>query len=96
MGILSEITRPTSIDLVIPPAVYKALTATNPYLVLTAILALTLVTVFSQFKKRQKIVPGIPIIGGSDKESIQRNRKRFIHDGKAMLLEGYEKVFSCN
>jgi hypothetical protein len=42
--------------------------------------------------KRQRLVPGIPIVGGSDKKAILKNRKRFIHDGKDMLLEGYEKV----
>lgn len=45
-------------------------------------------------KKRQKLVPGIPIVGGKDKASIIKNRQRFIHDSKAMLEEGYQKVMS--
>ena len=92
MGIVSELTRPTSMDLVVPPAIYRVLADINPYTILVAVLTLTLITFFGRFKKRQKIVPRIPIVGGSDKKSIQQNRKRFIHDGKAMLLEGYQKV----
>lgn len=42
--------------------------------------------------KRQRLVPGIPIVGGDDRQSIQKSRIRFIHDGKSMLEEGYEKV----
>jgi hypothetical protein len=42
--------------------------------------------------KRQRLVPGVPIVGGTDRQSIQKNRIRFIHDGKSMLEEGYEKV----
>ncbi|KAH6674969.1 putative cytochrome P450 [Halenospora varia] len=41
--------------------------------------------------KHQRLVPSIPIVGGSDKESIKKNRLRFIHDGKSMLEEGYKK-----
>lgn len=92
MGILSELPLPTSIDLALPPAILKALAAANPYIILISLLALALVIVFGQSKKRQKIVPGIPIVGGSDNETVLRNRTRFIHDGKAMLLEGYQKV----
>jgi hypothetical protein len=42
--------------------------------------------------KRQRLVPGVPIVGGDDRQSIQKNRIRFIHDGKSMLEEGYKKV----
>ncbi|KAI1818685.1 putative cytochrome P450 [Poronia punctata] len=54
----------------------------------TIIIAVLLIVPFG---KRQRLAPGIPIVGGSDKESIKKNRQRFIHDGMAMLAEGYEK-----
>ena len=41
---------------------------------------------------KQRLVPGIPVVGGSDRESIKKQRKRFIHDSKAMIIEGYKKV----
>ncbi|KAJ2998234.1 hypothetical protein NUW58_g387 [Xylaria curta] len=41
--------------------------------------------------RRQRLALGIPIVGGSDKASIKKNRIRFVHDGMAMLSEGYEK-----
>lgn len=44
------------------------------------------------FQKRQRLVPGIPIVGGEDRSSVKENRIRFIHDGKNMLTEGYKKV----
>lgn len=47
---------------------------------------------FQSVSKHQRLVPSIPIVGGSDKESIKKNRLRFIHDGKSMLEEGYKKV----
>lgn len=43
-------------------------------------------------KKRQRLAPNIPVVGGSDKKSILKNRRRFIHDGMSMLAEGYEQV----
>lgn len=92
MGILSELPLPTFIDLVLSPVILKALAAANSYVALIGLLALTLVAVFGQFKKRQKIVSGISIVGGNDREAVLRNRTRSIHDGKAMLLEGYQKV----
>lgn len=49
---------------------------------------------FNPFVKhqRQRLVPGIPIVGGSDKAAIKKSRTRFIHDGMAMLAEGYQQV----
>ncbi|KAI0550324.1 putative cytochrome P450 [Xylaria curta] len=49
------------------------------------------ILLYSAAEKRQRLAPGVPIVGGSDKASIKRNRTRFIHDGKAMLVEGYKK-----
>ena len=45
-------------------------------------------------KKKQRLVPGIPVVGGDDRASILMNRKRFIHDGKNMLLDGYQKAMN--
>ncbi|KAL2287027.1 hypothetical protein FJTKL_06052 [Diaporthe vaccinii] len=38
---------------------------------------------------KQRLLPGIPVIGGENKEDCIRNRERFRHDSKAMLTEGY-------
>lgn len=59
---------------------------------LTVILVGLLFVTLSQRPKRQKLALGIPIVGGSDIQHVKQNRKRFIHDGKSMLAEGYRKV----
>ncbi|OAQ58685.1 cytochrome P450 [Pochonia chlamydosporia 170] len=41
-------------------------------------------------RHKQRLVPGIPIIGGEDEASIRKSRIRFLHDGMQMLLEGYQ------
>ncbi|KAI1409846.1 cytochrome P450 [Hypoxylon sp. FL1857] len=38
---------------------------------------------------KQRLVPGIPIIGGTSTKDRIRSRERFRHDSKAMLTEGY-------
>lgn len=38
---------------------------------------------------KQRLVPGIPVIGGSSKNDRVRSRERFRHESKAMLTEGY-------
>ena len=48
--------------------------------------------IWNSQKKQQKLVPGIPVVGGNDRASIMKNRQRFVHDSKAMLEEGYQKV----
>lgn len=50
-------------------------------------LTLTLWNYFSSPK--QRLVPGIPVIGGASKKDRIRSRERFRHDSKAMLAEGY-------
>ncbi|KAE8143645.1 putative cytochrome P450 [Aspergillus pseudotamarii] len=40
---------------------------------------------------QQRLIPGIPIVGGQDSASIKKNRTRFVHDGMNMLLEGYRQ-----
>lgn len=38
---------------------------------------------------RQRLAPGIPVIGGASKKDRIRNRERFRHESKSMLAEGY-------
>ncbi|KAI2463958.1 cytochrome P450 [Annulohypoxylon bovei var. microspora] len=38
---------------------------------------------------KQRLVPGIPVIGGASSKERIRNRERFRHDSRAMLAEGY-------
>lgn len=42
--------------------------------------------------RKQIYAPGVPIYGGSDDVSLKKNRMRFVHDSKSMLLEGYWQV----
>lgn len=49
---------------------------------------------FSQ-SKRQKLLPNVPVVGVDGSSKIGEARKRFRHGSKAMLLEGYQKVFRC-
>ena len=58
------------------------------FIILTGLL---LVTVSSRPKK-QILVPDIPIVGGSDSQHVKENRRRFIHDGKSMIEDGYQQV----
>ena len=46
----------------------------------------------SNFSRKQRLAPGVPIVGGNNARCIKENRTRFIHDGKAMLEEGYRQV----
>ncbi|KAF2764143.1 putative cytochrome P450 [Teratosphaeria nubilosa] len=41
---------------------------------------------------RQRLVPGVRIVGGSSKEEIRQNRTRFASQGKDMILKGYEET----
>lgn len=55
------------------------------------VLGLLLATV-SNRPKKQKLAPGIPVVGGSGLQQVKESRKRFIHDGKSMIEEGYRQV----
>lgn len=48
------------------------------------------------FNRKQVYAPGVPIYGGSDDVSLKKNRMRFVHDSKSMLLEGYWQVSKKN
>lgn len=50
---------------------------------------------FSLWGKRrttQRLVPGIPVVGGSGKHERVKNRKAFIHGSRDMLIEGYRQT----
>ncbi|KAH0426614.1 cytochrome p450 [Colletotrichum camelliae] len=40
----------------------------------------------------QSYIKGVPFVGGSDEDSIKKNRIRFVNDSKNMLLEGYKQA----
>ena len=61
-------------------------------IVLAFSFVLILFVLFGTPKKRQRLVPGIPVVGGDYEANVLKNRKRFVHDGKDMLLEGYQKA----
>lgn len=62
-------------------------------LVVAFALSIILVIVYVQATaKKQRLLQGVPVVGGSDPASIKASRKRFIHDSRAMLTEGYQKV----
>lgn len=41
---------------------------------------------------KQKLVPGVLVVGGNAKHSIKANRERFRQNAKEMLQEGYKRV----
>ena len=44
------------------------------------------------YNNRQRIAPGIPIVGADGPGGVKAARKRFLGDAKGMLREGYEQV----
>ncbi|KAL9576510.1 MAG: hypothetical protein Q9212_007036, partial [Teloschistes hypoglaucus] len=38
----------------------------------------------------KRLIPGVPIVGIDERGSVQAARKRFVHDAKGLLQEGYE------
>ena len=44
------------------------------------------------YRNQQRILPGIPILEVDGKTNIAPAQKRFFHDSKSMLLQGYQKV----
>lgn len=63
----------------------------HPFAIAFAAAALFLILKWHLVPK-QKLVPGVPIVGGNSKKEILASRKRFIHESKDMLVEGYEQV----
>ncbi|KAK1473864.1 cytochrome P450 [Colletotrichum tamarilloi] len=44
------------------------------------------------FPDKQKLVPGVLVVGGNAKHSIKANRERFRQNAKEMLQEGYKRA----
>jgi hypothetical protein len=44
------------------------------------------------FNAKQRLAPDVLVVGGNSKDDIKKNRSRFVHDGKSMVLEGYKMV----
>jgi hypothetical protein len=94
MGFLAKATVYELDRIILPPLLPRLRNLPSAHI--AAIVGLVTIVVsilfIAPFGKRQRLAPGIPIVGGSDKASIKKNRTRFIHDGMAMLAEGYQKV----
>ncbi|KAI4119708.1 MAG: hypothetical protein LQ345_000379 [Seirophora villosa] len=45
---------------------------------------------YQSYSKRQRLAPGIPIVGLDKNGSVKAARKRFIPDARGLLREGYE------
>ena len=62
---------------------------------LLLLLCLSILTFLSQ-PKRQRILPGVPIVGVGEAVKVSEARTRFRHGSKDILLEGYQKVKSVH
>ncbi|KAK1977251.1 putative cytochrome P450 [Colletotrichum cereale] len=51
-----------------------------------------LVILFWLSSTSQKYVKDVVIVGGSDQDSITKNRVRFVHNSKNILLQGYQQA----
>ena len=60
--------------------------------IVAVLLVLAAIQSFALWTPKQRLVPGILIVGGSSKDEVRASRSRFVHDSRSMVLEGYEKV----
>ena len=60
--------------------------------IVAVLLVLAAIQSFALWTPKQRLVPGILIVGGSSKDEVRASRSRFVHDARSMVLEGYEKV----
>ena len=51
-----------------------------------------LLLVLASHHEKQVLVSGVPIVGGGESQHVKKNRRRFIHDGKSMIEDGYQQV----
>lgn len=70
------------------PSSYQSKIFGSVYIILAGLLLF----VVSSNLEKQVLVSGIPIVGGSDSQHVKENRRRFIHDGKSMIEDGYQQV----
>lgn len=45
-----------------------------------------------KWTRRQRLVPGIPVIGDSSRQARLKNRERFRHSSKKILSDGYTQT----
>ncbi|KAI2621578.1 cytochrome P450 monooxygenase [Xylaria nigripes] len=50
------------------------------------------ITWWNKWSKTQRLIPGIPVVGGSSKRERVKNRKAFIHGSKDLLIDGYRQA----
>ncbi|KAL8895631.1 MAG: hypothetical protein Q9207_008088 [Kuettlingeria erythrocarpa] len=66
----------------------------QPFSLTPALIAVVFLIVstsaFQSYSKRQRLAPGIPIVGVDKNGSVKEARKRFIPDARGLLREGYE------
>lgn len=62
--------------------------------IVALLLVLAAIQSFALWTPKQRLVPGILIVGGSSKDEVRASRSRFVHNSRSMVLEGYEKVSS--
>ncbi|KAI0973708.1 cytochrome P450 monooxygenase [Xylaria arbuscula] len=60
--------------------------------ILSPLLASVFWAVWKHYSPSQRLVKGIPIVGGSETLIRHRNRQEFFEDSKARLLEGYRQA----
>ncbi|KAI4217474.1 MAG: hypothetical protein LQ351_000069 [Letrouitia transgressa] len=67
----------------------------EPFTLAPALIAIIFLLVstsaIQSYNNRQRLAPGIPIIGVDEKGSVKAARKRFLNDARGLLREGYEK-----
>ena len=61
---------------------------------LTVLFVVFAVQLFALWSPKQRLVPGIFVVGGFSKDHIKESRSRFVHDSRSMVLEGYQQVSS--
>jgi hypothetical protein len=60
--------------------------------IVAVLLVLAAIQSFVLWTPKQRLVPGILIVGGSSKDEVRASRSRFVQDSRSMVLEGCEKV----
>jgi hypothetical protein len=71
---------------------YRQIGSSTPTAYLFIACSLILISYTYLSRKKQRLVPGILVVGGDDKPSIRKNREKFRQSAKDMLEEGYHKV----
>ncbi|KAF4556517.1 Cytochrome P450-like protein 93 [Elsinoe fawcettii] len=99
MGVFNSQALPSFLPLEVGISVKNYLLSPLPFTavaarwhLLAAFLAIIFLSQVVSPSKKQKLSPGILVVGGNDKKSILQNRDRFVYDAKSMVVEGYKKT----